>query len=55
MNHLALLIQGGQYILFVNGHYMGGFHDAAYEGADFGLYAEGGDASFSNFAVYPLN
>lgn len=55
-NTLTAIIRGADYTLFINGVYVGDFHDPYPHPGPIGLEAElsSGTATFTNFTVYPL-
>lgn len=55
-NTLTAIIHGGDYTLFINGVYVGDFHDPYPHPGPVGVEAEmsNGTAVFTNFTVYPL-
>lgn len=55
-NRLAVIMQGDQYICYINGHLVGIFHDASAPNGLVGLYVGGAKTigAFSNFTVYSV-
>jgi hypothetical protein len=51
-NRLAVIMRGASYTFFVNGQYIGSYHDGWVAGEQVGVYA-GGPTAFSDFAIYP--
>jgi hypothetical protein len=54
-NRLAVIMRGSNYTFFVNGHYIGSYHDNQIVGHLVGVYTEGTQdtSAFADFAIYP--
>ncbi len=54
-NRLAVIMHGSNYTFFVNGRYIGSYHDNKIAGNLVGVYSDGTQqtAAFSDFAIYP--
>lgn len=54
-NRLAVIMRGASYTFFVNGQYIGSYHDDRVAGEQVGVYTDGlGQATeFTDFAIYP--
>lgn len=55
VNRLAVIMRGGDYTFFVNGQYVGSYHETQDTGDRVGLAAESDSmlVGFSDFAIYP--
>ncbi|MDE3228435.1 MAG: hypothetical protein KGO05_01030, partial [Chloroflexota bacterium] len=55
VNRLAVIMRGGDYTFFVNGQYVGSYHETQDTGDRIGLAAESDSmlVGFSDFAIYP--
>lgn len=55
INRLAVIMRGSTYTFFVNGRYIGSYHDNQIMGNRVGVYTEGTQdmSAFSDFALYP--
>lgn len=56
-NRLAVIMRGSNYTFFVNGRYIGSYHDNQITGNLVGLYTEGTQqtTAFTDFAIYPAS
>lgn len=54
-NRLAVIMRGSDYTFFVNGRYIGSYHDNQIAGSRVGVYTDGTQdtSAFADFAIYP--
>lgn len=55
VNRLAVIMRGDSFAFFVNGQYLGSYHDIGNQGDQVGVYTDGlsDSVAFSDFATYP--